>query len=350
MLNGLLSAHRLGLPRLRLSLDGRQLPASAYLQVQRDHQGTPFSRVSTAGMSAALSNGATLVLDAVDEMHPPVGDGARSLAHIFGDHVGVNAYAGWSDRAGFGTHWDDHDVFVVQVAGEKAWTILGDGPQDRFDANASAPVQSHWSGLLRDGSVLYIPRGWWHEARMTGEPSLHLTFSVSNPTGAEYLAWLQARLARALPIAADLPQFATATSRKQHEAALHQALVAEMQVHGIDAFLADRARTNQPAGSLSLPYSLGVGEAIDDTLSIGAAVTLPGDMPRAPDGTARLHARGASWNLSPEAVSVMSLLADGSAHSVAAIRAQLGPAMAPDLVAPLISFLLAQELITIRKL
>nr|WP_179769448.1 cupin domain-containing protein [Streptomonospora nanhaiensis] len=39
--------------------------------------------------------------------------------------VQVNAYASWTSVQGFGVHWDDHGVIVVQVSGRKRWRIYG---------------------------------------------------------------------------------------------------------------------------------------------------------------------------------------------------------------------------------
>ncbi|MEU9499710.1 cupin domain-containing protein [Streptomyces sp. NPDC048196] len=55
------------------------------------------------------------MIDAIDELHEPVADLAQHLEGWLRTHVQVNAYASWSAQEGFGTHWDDHDVIVVQV-------------------------------------------------------------------------------------------------------------------------------------------------------------------------------------------------------------------------------------------
>ena len=40
--------------------------------------------------------------------------------------VNVNLYASWRRDNGFGLHWDDHDVFILQIAGAKDWQIYPD--------------------------------------------------------------------------------------------------------------------------------------------------------------------------------------------------------------------------------
>ena len=81
-----------------------------------------------------------------------------------------------------------HDVFVLQVAGEKHWTIhepvlqapLRDQPwTERRDAvrerAAEPPVID---AVLRPGDALYLPRGYLHSARALGGVSAHLTVGV----------------------------------------------------------------------------------------------------------------------------------------------------------------------------
>lgn len=350
-LNHILSTHRLGPPRLRLSVEGRQLAGSEYLSFASDHQGNPFARTDPAKLSQALSEGATLVLDAVDELYPTVGEAARSLERIFHDAVGVNLYVGWSDKPGFGAHWDSHDVFVAQVQGEKRWTVYGEGPVARDDtvANHAAPAEVRWSGILRAGDGLYVPRGWWHDARMTGGSSIHLTFGVSNPTGLDYLKWLEGRAARLAAVSADLPCFAGKAERTQHAAMLRQAIIDALDEAPMDAFLADRRQgpSARHRPGVFLPFSLAGGDGITDDVALRLTVSPPVDLAPQPDGSFRLLGRGASWTLSAEAASIVALLTDGSARTAGWMRTAPANRMAPALLPALLGEFIAQGILEI---
>jgi len=76
-LNRVLRQHRLDFPRLRLALDGEVLPAHEYIGQARTRRGEPVPRLLAAPLARRLHDGATLVLDAVDELAEPVGDLAR---------------------------------------------------------------------------------------------------------------------------------------------------------------------------------------------------------------------------------------------------------------------------------
>jgi bifunctional lysine-specific demethylase and histidyl-hydroxylase NO66 len=81
-----------------------------------------------------------------------------------------------------------HDVFVLQVAGEKHWHIhepvladpLRSQPwNDRAaDVAAAAEREPVIDAVLRPGDALYLPRGFLHSAEALGAISAHLTVGV----------------------------------------------------------------------------------------------------------------------------------------------------------------------------
>ena len=121
----------------------------------------------------------------------PITHLAESLERVFRVRIQVNAYAGWRTSHGFDLHWDDHDVFILQIAGRKKWKVYGmtrKYPLARdVEPATDKPDTPLWEGMLEDGDLLYIPRGWWHVATPLDEPTLHLTVGVNNPNGADLL-------------------------------------------------------------------------------------------------------------------------------------------------------------------
>ncbi|HEX8189230.1 MAG TPA: cupin domain-containing protein, partial [Pyrinomonadaceae bacterium] len=224
-LSEVLGRQRLDFPRLRLVRDGKSLPVSSYLRHQTGgRQRTTVPRLKGAGLARHLREGATLVLDAVDEVSEPVEDLAKGLELFFRERVQVNLYAGWQTSRGFDLHWDDHDVFILQVTGRKCWSVYGQTrPHPLVNDIEKARKPEHeplWEGTLEDGDLLYIPRGWWHVAVPLAEPTLHLTVGVHNRTGLDLLRWLTEALRASEAFRRDLPRLAPARERAAHAARL----------------------------------------------------------------------------------------------------------------------------------
>ena len=132
----------------------------------------------------------------------------------------MNAYLTPAASQGFATHYDTHDVFVLQVDGRKRWRIhepvLPDplerqswgGRADEVSAVADGPPAL--DEVLEPGDALYLPRGWLHSAAAQDEASLHLTVGIKALTryalvGALLeLAAEEPRLRATLPFGLDL--------------------------------------------------------------------------------------------------------------------------------------------------
>lgn len=88
-------------------------------------------------------------------------------------------------------HHDTHDVFVLQVSGEKRWLIYEPAwelplKHQKYSEEMGEPGPPVEDRVLRPGDVLYLPRGWLHEALTSDTDSLHITVGVNVVT------WLDA--------------------------------------------------------------------------------------------------------------------------------------------------------------
>jgi lysine-specific demethylase/histidyl-hydroxylase NO66 len=139
-----------------------------------------------------FANGSTVVLQGLHRLWPPLIEFADQLAADLGHPTQVNAYITPPSSRGFSPHYDVHDVFVLQVAGEKHWTIhepvlrdpLRTQPwNDRAEQVAAAAEREPViDAVLRPGDALYLPRGFLHSATALGEISAHLTIGVHSVT------------------------------------------------------------------------------------------------------------------------------------------------------------------------
>ena len=201
-----LDAHRLALAR-----GGKTLDPATYI----DRTGG-VSQLDAGKALMQLRGGATLLLNLVQECDAEVARLCDALAQVLDSRVGANAYAAWEKTSSFGLHWDDHDVLILQVAGSKQWTVHAPTRVDPLEGDVAArppaAAEPWWSGVLEDGDVLYLPRGWWLLPEASEGPSLHLTLSLERPAAVHYLAWLAQDLRADERLRGDIPQFGDDTA------------------------------------------------------------------------------------------------------------------------------------------
>lgn len=267
-LNAALAEHRFDPARLSLS-------GAASAGGFRDRQG----RVQPDKLTAALRNGATLILNAANEVSAPLRDICDGLAADFTCHSQANLYACWRQTRGFDVHWDDHDVIVVQAEGRKRWSLFGatrEAPLVLGDPAAHRPpADPATEVVLEPGDVLYLPRGCWHAAVGLGEPSLHLTIGLTRRTGVDFLHWLADHLVEEAALRHDLPFEAGDEAVAARLAEVLQA-AASQDMAGLAAAYRRHveSRTTSPA-ALSLPMigaeETGFGMADRLSLTAGSA-------------------------------------------------------------------------------
>ncbi len=122
-LNLILRQHRLDHPRLRIAREGVVYSREAVLDYVQSRHGNEIPRLRVGDLINEVRTGATLVVDAVDEASESVGALAESFERTLRERVQVNAYFGCGAIHGFDLHWDDHDVFVLQLLGRKRWLV-----------------------------------------------------------------------------------------------------------------------------------------------------------------------------------------------------------------------------------
>nr|TKS10397.1 hypothetical protein D5086_0000084550 [Populus alba] len=155
-----------------------------------------FNNVDIMKCEEAFKEGYTIALRGVEFRFASIAAVADALASLFGQpSVGANIYLTPPNSQGLARHCDDHCVFVCQLFGTKQWTIY---PRpnlqlprlyDPFDREHCLGEQNSLAECrkfqLREGDILYIPRGFPHEACTHDDGSsdlarfsLHVTFGV----------------------------------------------------------------------------------------------------------------------------------------------------------------------------
>lgn len=117
-----------------------------------------------------------------------VGEIITALEEFFACSGGCNSYWTPGGSQGFAPHYDDVDVFLLQLEGEKDWKLhapLSDvdhlarhSSEDYTEAEVGPPILTT---TLRAGDMLYMPRGTIHQGKVPASAthSLHVTFSAN---------------------------------------------------------------------------------------------------------------------------------------------------------------------------
>ena len=172
---------------LKLVHNGEPVSPDRYCIVAQTEAG-PVLRPSPAKIEVLLASGASLIADEVRDLTPDIQRLSDALGQEFAALTGANAYCSFGGVQGFGTHYDLHDVFAIHCEGEKVWRLYRNRAPDPVAPPPDADPRAYYAAtrgplvrevVMRPGDVLYLPRGWYHDALATEGASLHLTLSVT---------------------------------------------------------------------------------------------------------------------------------------------------------------------------
>ncbi|MFM7887945.1 MAG: cupin domain-containing protein [Pseudanabaena sp.] len=176
-LNDVLNGSPIPHPTMKLALNGKAVPAS-----------------DAAGIVKGCRDGATIIIEQIHQYDSKVARLASSLSRELMEPVQVNTYFSQPNNPAFNTHYDTHDVFIVQTFGRKKWRVFEDTIRNPLFHQKvhgrSHPETPYLECILKAGDLLYVPRGHWHDATADTEPSLHLTVGIYSRTRINFLNWL----------------------------------------------------------------------------------------------------------------------------------------------------------------
>ena len=343
----LVSERALRTPFLRMAKDGSTLPDRAFTRGGGIGAGIA-DQVSEDRLLSLFADGATMVLQGLHRTWRPVTEFAQDLAADLGHPVQVNAYLTPAQSTGFSDHYDVHDVFVLQVEGEKRWRIrspvhplpLRDQPwtDRRLAVEHVASSEPLIEATLRPGDCLYMPRGYLHSATALGALSVHLTVGV-HPWTRRHLADELVRVAlaraledveirRALPVGVDPGDPAAwAVDLELVRSAVVRA-VGEIGDEDLAPALATLARDAQRASPLGPLAQMGAANALSGEQLVTLRPHVAARMGAVRQGYAVLESRAGEVTVAEVDLSrVRALLEVGSATV-----AELGERLARELM------------------
>jgi Cupin superfamily protein len=111
---------------------------------------------------------------------------AHRLAQLFeewlGDAIEFVMVASFASECGFKPHHDETHLLIVQLAGVKKWTLIGDPVTLGAPALLGQENDPQRQLTMNSGDVLYVPSGQRHFCNADNY-SLHLAITLEAPTG-----------------------------------------------------------------------------------------------------------------------------------------------------------------------
>jgi hypothetical protein len=122
-----------------------------------------------------------------------------------------------------------------------------------------------WSGIMRTGDVMHIPRGYWHQATRTdrGEGySLHVTFGFVKRTGVDWLTWLADRSREQQPFRHDLARWGEPDALADQQQDLISEVSRLLASYTIADYLAVREQERPPPRQMATHGAFGPPTAV----------------------------------------------------------------------------------------
>lgn len=172
---------------------GRPIPAERYT--------TAAGHVDPVRAAQEFAGGGTIILPGLQRRLPKLAAYCRALEQVFTCDLQTNIYFTPDNAQGFRTHYDSHDVIVLQVHGSKTWKIYQSEIELPLRSQPFSP-EGFTAGpvidefVLHAGDMAYVPRGMVHDAIATTEMSLHITTGLLGHAWVDLLLEAVAAVAR----------------------------------------------------------------------------------------------------------------------------------------------------------
>jgi hypothetical protein len=190
---------------LQLVMDGTPVPAEQYCvrATGRDANAQLMQPVA-ARVQDWVKRGASIVLNDVDSLTPGLASVSNAIEGAGLGKAQGNVYISWQSHKAFPAHYDTHDVWAVQVEGEKYWNVwegraewpighpLFRSQQQEHHEQAKGKLRA--KVLMKPGDLLYLPRGWYHDALAEAPASVHVAYGAHAPLGMDMLNILTERV------------------------------------------------------------------------------------------------------------------------------------------------------------
>jgi len=216
---------------LKIVIDTKTVQPASFCERAADRNRLGSLRPKPYVVSQLFEQGATVVLDLIENMNPGILSVTEAIQMATGFRVSCNAYCSRQQRKAFDSHFDSMDVFALHIEGTKTWRIYKgrfENPleQGGYDNPSYSPeyLEKAKGELLMEiemkpGDMLYLPKGVYHDALASTEACLHLSFGTTQPSGINVINWLTNSLSSFAIMRKALPAY---NEEEAHDAQVKQ--------------------------------------------------------------------------------------------------------------------------------
>ncbi|MEM6996354.1 MAG: cupin domain-containing protein [Myxococcota bacterium] len=273
-------------PEVNVVAQGRSVDCSTFAY--------PSGLIDLVRLYQQFDEGGTIIVSQLELRHAGLALLCRQLEAELSTRLQANIYLTPAGAMGFRSHYDSHDVVVLQLAGTKQWRLF-DTPIElphrgqHFAPKDVAPTACTLEFELGPGDLCYLPRGVMHEATTTDETSLHITLGLMHTSWTELLleALAQAslrdpELRRALPLGFARPDFDREVARATFDTMIAGLAEGVDFDQALDHFADDLVSTRHPVVQGQLEAALTASQLAGDA-QVGGRPELLYRIVRKPD-------------------------------------------------------------------
>ncbi len=220
----------------KMVVDSERVAANDFCERAPGRDGMSLYMPASHKVRKQMDRGASIVLDLIETLTPGIRAVTEALEMALATRISCNAYCSQDQRRAFPSHFDTMEVFALHIEGQKSWRVY----QNRFDDPLEAPGYDQTSFPpayhdkakgdvlmeieMKPGDMLYLPKGWYHDALASSEACLHLSFSTAQPTGLSFMSWVTRGLDDIALFRQPMPPHDEIAAHDAHVAGLKDAL------------------------------------------------------------------------------------------------------------------------------
>ncbi len=185
--NEYLDRNDIRFPAIRMAKNGVGIPLSEYSSIISIGKYASEGLIDTDKFFNKFNNGATVFLQMMRSSVKSLSTFVSQLEKELRFRVETHLFLTPNHSQGLSAHYDTTSSFIMQVFGNKTWTVYKPilelpAIDQTFNMDTYSGSEKIFEVTLQPGDLIFIPRGFIHEAKTSNEMSLHITTVLCPPT------------------------------------------------------------------------------------------------------------------------------------------------------------------------